>query len=456
MLSENHILTKDEIKQYNKEGHNLDDSKTYIIKFLFNDKWNDAADPRPYRVKTSLIQKLAKDSIDMPYVVKPNDNTMHLRGIDEGKDDTTKALLEIQAKYSVGLIKVPIIRPNNNVYGIIEMWPEYSDPEYIEKLPAFTSATLAPLKEDADGIEDAMFLNLNGVDSPGYPRALAGVHGVCKGGIKECVAELSPLGAAGKLKAARENEKIFLNNLKSLSRSMSADQATMEGNQTPKPEPSLTEIAEKIDTVQTTVEEVKAVEEKVVENVENNNEVLKEVATVTEGVDENKVQEKIEKPEKVETPTPDTPPATPPVGASGSMMQLPKELENHPFVKGLATQVTEFKSALDEIKKEQNNSKQKQENELRKAQAESIVQRLIFDKQIKPTEKDAKVQEYINLKNEKGELENLTILDNYLKSKIPDVDESTPVGASGYGFPSIRGDSTEKPMSNAEAMGYDA
>jgi hypothetical protein len=439
MIHENQRLTSDEIMEYSKE-YDLDPSgkKCYIYKFLFNDRWNNAQDPRPFRVKPSLIEKLAKDSIGMPYVVNPKNTQRHLRG--KNNPDSAKELLEIQAEYSIGVIRVPVIKPSNNVYGIIEVWPEYEDE--IENLPVFTSSTLAPIKEDADGIDDAIFINLNAVDTPGYPEMLSKMHGVCKNGIKECVAELSVLGAAGSLKTSRNNPQIFLNNLNSLKLNMSSTEGS-----TPPAEPTLAEIASKIDGVQVTAD-------KVVKNVENNNVVLKEVATVTEGVDETKVIEKIDG-----TSAPADPPADPPiVGASGAKSQtltIPKELKNNPFVQELTGKLKEYEKDLQAIKNEAQSRKEQEKLAMRTAQATSIVTKQILLKQVKAEDKDKEIKKYVELKNEDGEFENLAILDNYLKSAIPSEDPEV-VGASGYSFPGIGSDKTPETVSNAEAMGFES
>jgi len=444
MISENQILSADDILNLNKQGNELDDSKTYIYKFLFNDKWNNAQDPRPFRVKTSLIEKLARDSVGMPYVVNPANTERHLRG--KNNPDSAKELLEIQAAFSIGVIRVPIIKPSNNVYGVIEVWPEYVSE--IENLPIFTSSTLAPIKEDADGIEDAIFINLNAVDTPGYPEALSSMHGVCKNGIKECVAELSVLGAAGKLKSGRDNPQIFLNNLNSLKANMSTETPS-----SPPAEVSTAEIKTAIEGIQKTVDEILVIEAKVVENVENNNVVLKEVATVTEGVDETKVKEKIN-----DTSAPADTPADPPiVGASGKagILTIPKELRNNEFVTGLVSELKQYRTDLESIKKDAASRKDAEILAIRTAQATSIVSKQILLKQIQEENKDKEIKKLVELKDETGTLENLTVLDNYLKSTIPSEDPEV-IGASGYTFPGIGSDKGSTPISNAEIMEMDS
>lgn len=466
MFKEGVRLTPDQISEYNEKGYELDDKKMYIIKFLFNDKWNNAAswkDPtveEPFRVKTELVEKLANDAIGMPYVVNPKASNRHLSGSDEGLPDTPEALLEIQALYSYGVIKVPIIKPNNNVYGIIEIFEDYEQEVENGNLPPFTSPSLVPLKTDDDGISDAQFININGVDVSGYTEVLAGTHGVCKNGIKECVTELSLLGASGILKSSRDNDKKFLSNLKSLQKNMST-----EGTTPPAPapeqtkEPTLTDIAAKIDAVETKVDEVVVLEEKVVANVETNAEVLKEVATVTEGVDENKVQEKVgESTPPVDDANPDEPII---VGASGKTgaLTIPKELKDNSFVNGLVQQVKNAQKDLNQIKKDAMSKKEQEDLAVREAQATSIVERQILLSQVKPEDKNKEIKKYVELQNEDKTLVDLSALDAYLKSSVsaePSNEPGEMVGASGFQPLGMRSDATPGKMSNAEAMGIDA
>ena len=419
MFEENHKLTAEEIQDYNKQGYSLDEKKTYIIKFLFNDKWNNAADPRPFRIKTSLVEKLAKDSIDMPYVAKPTDNSKHIRGTDEGKPDTAQSILEIQAKYSIGMIKVPIIKPNNNVYGIIEIWPEWVD--HLDELPNFTSPTVLPLKEDEDGIEDAQFLNINAVDSPGYPEALSGIHGVCKNGIKECIAELAPLGAAGQLKTARANHSTFLNNLHSLKRNMDGEPPKDNSASAP----TLESVVADVEAVKTDVASIKS-------EVMSQKTILEDIAS------------------KLNADTSST--DTPPMGAAGQKQDfvIPKELKDNAFVKELVGKVKESQKTVQEIQKDIQAEKERKAQALRVSQATSIVEKLILLKRIEEDKKDAEIKKYADLKNEDGSLKDLEILDNFLKSTISSESE-TPLGAAGYTIPGIGSDKTTT-CSNEEGL----
>jgi hypothetical protein len=423
-VRENHILTKSELSDLSKQGYNVDEPGIYVIKFLFNDKWNNAADPRPFRIKPELVQKLAADAIDMPYIVNPNTDKKHLRGTDAGGQDTAKDLLAIQAQYSIGMIKAPIITPTNNVYGIIKVWPEYEKLVLEDKLPAFTSPTINVLKEDADGIEDAQFLNVNAVGNPGYSKILAGITGICKGGIKQCMMELAPLGAAGSLETSRKDPQSFSLIMNRIGLSMSQAATT----------PSL-------DTLSKDVEGIKSELSSVKQDLGSQKTMLESIAAKV-GVD-NKPAD-----------------ANPPMGAAGKdegktgqQLEIPKELKDNPYVQELHSQVLETKKSLDEIKKDAAKKAAQAAANLRKAQAESIVSRTL-PKTATPEQKEAEIKKYVELKDEAGSLKDLEVLDNFLKSttdKKTDNPEEV-VGAAGDDIPEIGGDHDTISMSNSEVQ----
>lgn len=415
MFKENHILSADEIIQYQKEGKNLDPKKMYVIKFLFNDKWNEAADPRPFRIKPSLVNKLALDAIEMPYVVNPNNPNRHLRGPDGNRPDTARGLLEIQAKYAIGVIKAPLITATNNVYGIIEVWPEYEKMVESGDLPPFTSPTIFPMKEDQDGIEEGQFLNVNAVGFPGYSEILASTHGVCKNGIKECMSELAPLAAAGTLKEKRVNSQLFLNSLSSINGNMSADP-----NQTP--------------TLENLSQEVGAIKTEIV----NINTKIDSIAS------------------KLGADKPDNPTGMP-MGAAGEQatIKLTKELKDNPAVKEMLETVQKTQKELEEIKKLNKEREDKIAADKRKAHATSIVEKQILLKQVKPEDKEKEIKKYIELKAEDGNLKDLEVLDNYLKSTVSSEPSEEAIGAGGLDAPEIHGDQTTE-ISNSQIMGYES
>lgn len=209
-------LSTDEIKVFTKEGLKLDDSgnTTYILKFLFNDKLNKAADPIPFRILPDNIDNIAKSFIGRPYVYNPANSTTHIRG---PKDDPQK-IIEYQKKFALGLIAETIKKPNNNVYGIIEILPEYKDDVLSGKIPLPTSPLLEPLKWDGKNILEARGIHLQAVKDSGYPMELTSQLGVCEGMLNKCTQELKTLGASGKLK---NFQNTFLNTSRTIGSSLS-------------------------------------------------------------------------------------------------------------------------------------------------------------------------------------------------------------------------------------------
>lgn len=423
-LQENHILSKDEVAEFKQKGFDLDENQMHIIRFGFNDKWNNAADPRPFRVKTEHIETLAKDAVGMPYIVNPNGNKMHIRGTTEGKKDTALDLLSIQAKYAIGTIKAPLITEKKNVYFIIGIWPEYEKLITEKRIPEFTSITLQPIAEDAEGISEAAFLNINGVETPGYDKILAGTLGVCKGGIKKCMDELAPLAAAGKLNATRENAESFSILQGKIGVSMSADQS--------KATPSLETVVKDVEGLKSEVSAIRSDVGAIRSTVE--------AFAKNTGADDKK-----------------------PVGAAGDekpkdgtgQIVIPKELENNEFVKSLADQVKESSKSLEQIKLEREAEKKKQAEQTRQNQAKSIVSYLIKTGKVKKEDEEKEIKKYFELKDESGNLKDLEVLDNFLKSQAPakSEDDSDVLGAAGDEFPEIHGDRNFKPtITNAEAL----
>ena len=427
-------LTVDEIKNLNKDGYKLDESKTYVIRFGFNDKLNEAADPAPFQVDTSILDKMANDMIGMPWIVVPK--KMHLRGSDEGLKDNAKSLLEIQNKYSVGEIAAYIKSDANNVWPIIEIWPEWVDAVEQRTIPNLVSPTFNVIKQNGSRILDAEFLNLQSVGSSGYPAQLTQIQGVCKNGIKECMDELRVYAASGKLGEARKNPELFSNTLSRVVGAMSdaanaipptengavtdaaikspeakAIVAKIEEVKTEivKVEEEVTAVKEEVTAVKEEVTEVKQMETKIIEAVE-------EVAVQAEGVDETQIKKTLE--EAVNPPS-TTPPVNgiAPIGAAkGQELELPKELANHPYLKQLQKTVKTSQAELETIKRERADEKKAIDDRRRKSEAESIVSILIEQNKIKTEDKVKKVQEYLELKDEKGELKDLGLVEATLKS----------------------------------------
>jgi hypothetical protein len=410
---QNAKLSPDEINRFRKDGIELNNSKTYMIKFLFNDKWNEAGDPRPFRVKTELVPKLAKDFVGMPYVVNPHNDAIHVRGSTDGKADTTENLLEVQKDYTLGYVVHPIITAQNNVYGIIEVFDEYADT--IDEMPKFTSPTITPIQEDADGIGDAIALNINGVSNAGYPKLLAGTSGVCKGGIKECILELMPLASSGRLKAYREQRKHdSLNTPLGASKVMSDVANTIDPVSDPvTPEAPAEEVKEEVRNLE---EEVDKINTEILTITDGLSALKETVDTIAQKVgvgNEPEVKEEIAQVEEIIESIPETTATSPetaiaPIGASGK--------------KVLSMLTKEIKSVKD------TSAKLLQESLLRERtlQAREIANLL----QIPQSEQAKEIKQFVDAKNEDGSYKDLSMVADVLRKQ-------KPIGASRGGYASV-------------------
>ena len=190
------FLTRDEIIE-----NGLDDSEKNLYKlvFLFNDKLNKATQPHAFKIKSELIPKLAERSVGMPYVV-PDRISKQLKKHIETSDGSPESLLEYQKKYSIGEIVKTIVSASGNVWGIVNIFPEYHDDVKNNKVLPYTSPTIGVIKQNNYEVEDGYLLNIHAVEIPGYDPRVAGVQGVCEGGIRQCMSELKVLAASGGLK----------------------------------------------------------------------------------------------------------------------------------------------------------------------------------------------------------------------------------------------------------------
>ena len=225
-----HKLSKNEISEYKKKGHDLADDKTYLFRFLFNDKLNDAADPKRFKLATEDLDRYAKQAIGRPFIVRPDGNPYHVR-VDETDDDNQniKNMINLQKNYAVGDIKSTVRHPSKNVYGIIEVYDEYVDD--IPTFAPYTSVTFYLYDTNGDDVKDGEFLNVQAVPDPGYAKSLAGIKGTCTGGIAECTRELRVLGAAGGLKEARSAGNLGINTSSTPNNNMSGDPNAMNETQ---------------------------------------------------------------------------------------------------------------------------------------------------------------------------------------------------------------------------------
>jgi hypothetical protein len=399
IADKDHTLTPDEIKALIKEGINLDESagKMYIMRFGWNNQWNKAIDPSPFRIKPHLNDKLKNDAIGMPYVVPPFGTAKHLRKKDATEKDTISSILKIQSDYAIGDIVGTLHYPSDNIWLIVNVWPEFQAGVERGYYPPLCSPTFNILKETEDGVEDAQFLNLQAVPSSGYSAELTRIQPVCKNGLKECMAELQIMGAAGSLKTSNGNNNSFSNGLDRIFKSMS--------NQTGSEKTTESRVSDLESAVADTQKRVAAMEPTL-----------------------NRIADKIlNEGEKPKDPPADV------KGAAGS------------------DKLTLLQKDLEELKKhDAENTKlvKKYELQIRTAHATSIVERKTRGKTIDDKEKQKMIQDYIS--NQSLDLETL---DNELKAAIPDATaESTIKGAYGiFEIPELKFDEKSRPK-NSEMM----
>lgn len=410
-----HILSDQERKLY---GPDLEAEKLYVLKFLFNDQWNNAGDPRPYRIKPELLEKLANDAIGKPWVVPQYGEALHIRA----PEDTAASLLEYQAKFSVGEIRKTITNPQtHNVYGIIEVWPEFEGAVNNDLIPPFVSPTVYNHKEDSDGLIEAEFLNIQSVPSPGYPPHLAGISGICKGGINQCILELKTLGSAKMIQKTRNDPKLFSNMLKNILGAMS--DPTETGTTGTKPDgakPDTTDnkdVIAKIDEVKTVVEEVKKEVTEVKEMEVKIIEAVAEVATEAEGVDEAKIKEILPDVPTTTGTTPEPKPDTSTLGASKN---------TSPQVLELMKKSKEMQTKFDTLQSKYDKESAARAAKTRLDQATRITENMIKMKQVEEAKKDDTIKFYNELKGEDGNLKDLSLLADVLPKTTEKV-----LGAAG-------------------------
>ncbi len=446
-MNEQRILGKEDVAQLNKEGHKLDGSKFYVLNFLFNDKLNNAANPGPFQVHTDALDSFAKKAIGKPWIVPEYGEKNHI-GFDK---DTIEGMISYQAKYAIGVIQDYIRYPSNNVWGIVEVFPEYVAAVKNNMIPPFNSIsiTLGDPKQDiaADPvIRVGDVLNLQAVPAPGYPKELAGHKPVCEGGMTACMQELKAAGAAGRLKKVQNSKKLLYNIVQKAIGAMSAEPAMSEGGGDGA---SSKEIMDGIKTLQEQVQTVQSQEQAIVKSLETNNEVLKEVATATDGVDENKVIVKPLEAEGSGEGEGDAPPMDPPMpaGAAGKVVtvqkpktgEVSKELAENPTFK-------QMKQELDDIKRQLEKERKDNAQKERLNQATRLVENKLKTKDIEVSQKDETIKAYVNLKDAAGNLRDLTLL-----LEETDKQAAKVVGASGTTFIVPNIDST-KSYNNTDMM----
>ncbi len=451
-MDEQRILGKDEIADLNKKGHRLDSGKFYVLNFLFNDKLNEADDPAPFQIDTDHLDALAKSAIGKPWIVPEYGEKNHVGTHLEPAD-----LMEFQAKYAIGIIQDTIRYPSNNVWGVIEVFPEYIAAVKSNLIPPFNSPTIAvqhepghPPVESDPLVKQAEFLNLQAVPTPGYPKELAGVKSTCRGGLKACMEELQVIGAAGHLKETRNDKKLLSNIVQKAGQSMSAEppaEGAADGA-------SSKEIMDGIKTLQESVTMMSTQQQAIVKSLETNNEVLVEVATATDGVDEKKIIVKpLEAPAEDAAAEGDAGMDTSTMGASGTSVTktktisatspkdgISKELSEHPTFKQMKQELDDIKHKLEKERKE-NAAKE------RLSQATRLVENKLKTQEIKVENKDEAIKTYLNLKDSAGNLKDLSLLLEDTEKRASQI-----VGASGattFVMPNV---DTTKSYKNSEMM----
>jgi hypothetical protein len=206
------LFTRDEVRGFLDHAEKasyrptLDDDSDalYLQLFLFNDKQNHAADPEPFKIAESALDRIAWTAIGRPWIVHP-DGSRHVRGASDNPAD----IIKHQKQFAKGEIVAGYRNlGSNNVHMIAKVFPEFKPDVKAGKIPK--SPYLSPLiyvkQESGDAILDAEVLHVQSVDAPGYEPEIAKISGMCEGMLNKCMTELRTLGAAGKLKAAQNED----------------------------------------------------------------------------------------------------------------------------------------------------------------------------------------------------------------------------------------------------------
>jgi len=199
------ILSPEQIKDFKQNGHKLDSSKYYTITGMYNNKWNEAADPGRFKIATSAMDKIAKTSIGRPWIPFGNKINKHVRPHPLA---TVNEILEFQKKFAGGEIVSYIYNQQSNiVYAIIEIWPDFIKMVEDEEIYPFTSVMIGNQVFNKEGeYIDGEVLHIHSVETPGYSPTFAKFKAFCTGGIKQCMEELRPMAASGTLLKFREQQ----------------------------------------------------------------------------------------------------------------------------------------------------------------------------------------------------------------------------------------------------------
>jgi len=419
--SRSRILTKEEIKNLNKDGYKLDESgnELYLVKFLFNDRLNNAGDPMPFQIATESLDKIAKTFINRPYVFNPgikNNVGQHVRG----PVDDPKKIIEYQKAFSIGeIVNYFINKVTRNVNGIVRIFKEYKDEVLTGKIPLPTSPLLEPLKWENGKLVDARGLHLQAVPNPGYPVEIASITGACVGMLDKCSTELRTLGASGKLKQFRKN---YIYNSGSLGASMPdpTDPNTPPTDAaTPPKEMNNMELTTAVSELQTGHKAMKG--------------MVEEMHAKIMG-------------------TGGKPGETPTVGSAGKgkteqeLVQLPKD-----EIDAIKNELETVKNNYNKTAKELEDEKNKVALEKRRNLAEIIAKGELFLKKITPEQLKERIEHYIKLVDDNKQPKDLSLLAENYKDMQPKT-----LGSYGYDesiFPEMAGDSQPDTFETMENIG---
>jgi len=423
------ILSKEQIADLNKKGHNLDASgdTLYVIGFILDDSQNNAADPEPFKVATSAVEKIVRKGLARPWLPGKKGDKLHFRP----KPDATDAeILELQRNHAGGEIVDYVMNDEGNrAWGIFKIWPEWKDlfekEELSKDLPPFLSPMIGNwVRDEITGeITDGEILHVHSVDHPGYDRAYARFIGKCNGPIDQCMRELRPLAAAGLVKEWRDNScpcpKNFLNTKLALASSGMPPTET----QPPKSDGSSTP---SLETVSKDVESLKSTYSALSQEVSS-------IKTMTEAI-----SAKLGITAGDQGAEGGAPPA---VAAAG---------KDDEAKKGKSAEIDAVKAELAELKKEAKAAKEAEEKRVKMAAEKErrrlariiAAHELLVKKTITEDKRKEREDHYFNLKEEGTEnLQDLRLLaatyEEELRKIVPDTEEEAiAIAAAGdeYGI----------------------
>lgn len=384
MIKDNpHTLQPNEVSQLIKDGLDLNDSGNhmYVMRFGWNNDWNKAADPAPFKINSHLNKKLREDAMGMPYVIPKYGIKKHIRNDDNTPEPKTaaeqlKAILDVQSKYAIGEIQGSLEYDTGNVWLIIDIWPEFQAGVERGYYPPLVSPTFNIIQNGPDGVDEAQFLNLQGVPTSGYSPEFTQIESVCKNGIKECMAEMKIHGAAGTIKSSGFAEKSFSSIINGVVEAMSEQENS----------PAL---EDRVGNIEKAVADLTAVVKQLVDKGSTgDSESSSEIAGAAGNAELKKQNELLLK-EKSET----------------------------------KTKLDEMKNDLSAIKKD----KEAENKTFKEKTIASILERELRGKEVKDEQKSELIKSYMDM-----DLEVLTLLDDKLKAAIPEATKESQISGA-YG-----------------------